>query len=311
MFDLRTIARARAVPIESVIDTHGIRLRGRIERVGPCPVCHWTDRFAVNVKKQLFNCRGCSTKGDAIALEQHITGCDFRTAVESLSGGAWRPSAAAGSIAAAVPPKPLPRPAPPRDDSNLATALSLWRRREPIAGTIGEAYLRQARGYAGPLPATLGFLLASAQYPPAMIAAFSLANEPECGAIEISDSAVRAVHPTRLATDGSGRTGKIMLGRNAVGAPIVLAPPNDLLGLAICEGIEDALSVHEATGLGAWAAGAANRMPALADTVPACVECVTVIADDNQVGRDYATALASRLKARGFGVVLKVLGVAR
>lgn len=41
-----------------------------------------------------------------------------------------------------------------------------------------------------------------------------------------------------------------MIGRSK-GAPIVLAPLNDLLGLIVTEGIEDALSAHQATGLGA------------------------------------------------------------
>jgi hypothetical protein len=43
-------------------------------------------------------------------------------------------------------------------------------------------------------------------------------------------------------------------------SPIVLAPPNDLLGSSITEGIEDALTMHEATGLGTWAAGSAARL---------------------------------------------------
>ena len=60
------------------------------------------------------------------------------------------------------------------------------------------------------------------------------------------------------------------------GAPIVLAPVNDGLGLAITEGIEDGLSVYAATGLGVWAAGSAPLMPALADAVPNYVQCVTI-----------------------------------
>ena len=48
-----------------------------------------------------------------------------------------------------------------------------------------------------------------------------------------------------------------MIGRSS-GSPIVLAPANDLLGLVISEGIEDALSLHEASGCGAWAAGSAS-----------------------------------------------------
>ena len=42
---------------------------------------------------------------------------------------------------------------------------------------------------------------------------------------------------------------KITIG-SPTGAPLVLAPMNDLLGLAITEGIEDAISVHQETGLG-------------------------------------------------------------
>ena len=78
----------------------------------------------------------------------------------------------------------------------------------------------------------------------------------------------------------------------------MLAPPNDLLGMAITEGIEDALTVHQATGLGAWAAGAAGRMPALADTVPRYIECVTICAHADQAGRDGALGLADALDRR-------------
>ena len=36
------------------------------------------------------------------------------------------------------------------------------------------------------------------------------------------------------------------------------------MGLGIAEGFEDALSIHQATGLGAWASGGASFMPKLA-----------------------------------------------
>ena len=83
------------------------------------------------------------------------------------------------------------------------------------------------------------------------------------------------------------------------GLPIVIAPPNDLLGLAVTEGVEDALSVHQATGLGAWAAGAAAFMPKLADAVPDWIDCVTVFADANQAGETNSAKLAAALNARG------------
>jgi hypothetical protein len=143
-----------------------------------------------------------------------------------------------------------------------------------------------------------------------MIAAYGLATEPEPGVLAIADSSVRAVHVTRLAPDGSAKAGfkddKISIG-SPLGSPIVLAPPNDGLGLAITEGIEDGLSVYAATGLGVWAAGAAPYMPALADAVPAWMDCVTVVGDLDEDGVRYATELASKLKARGFDTRLTFL----
>jgi hypothetical protein len=84
----------------------------------------------------------------------------------------------------------------------------------------------------------------------------------------------------------------------------VLAPPNDLLGLAITEGIEDALSAHVATGLGAWAAGAASFLPALAAVIPSYVECITIVADSDPDGERHAAELASRLKQQSRAVRL-------
>jgi hypothetical protein len=86
------------------------------------------------------------------------------------------------------------------------------------------------------------------------IAAFAVAEEMEPGVVAINDAAVRGVHITKLKLDGSSKAdterNKIIIA-GCVGSPIVLAPVNDLLGLAIGAGIEDALS----TGLGGWAAG--------------------------------------------------------
>ena len=195
----------------------------------------------------------------------------------------------------------------PEDDGRYR-ALTLWRRRQPIVGSVAERNLREARGYDGPIPATLGFLPPWGEHPPAMIAAFGLATEPEPGLLEIADKAVRAVHLIRLAPDGRSQLDKITVGRGALGSPVVAAPANDGLGLAIAEGIEDALSIHVATGLGAWAAGGATRMPNLAEAVPTYCECVTVIGDDNATGRKNAGEIAARLRARGVEVIFKIIG---
>lgn len=196
--------------------------------------------------------------------------------------------------------------------SRRAKASRLWRMRQPIAGTPAETYLRQARGYHGPLPATLGYLPARDDYSHAMIAAFGLSSEPEPGALDIADDAVTAVHLTRLATNGRGKAGgdrdKIMLGTPS-GSPIILAPPNDLMAISITEGIEDALSVHEALGIGAWAAGSASFLPKLADVVPLYIETVHVIVHDDIDGRRHARELVRRLRGHGVEVIARLLRV--
>ncbi|TIL49093.1 toprim domain-containing protein [Mesorhizobium sp.] len=192
----------------------------------------------------------------------------------------------------------------------LGKARWLWRCRQSIAGTFAEHYLRKVRAISCPLPPTLGFIPPRGDHPPVMIAAFGIATEPEPGVLSIADEAVRGVHLTRLLPDGSGKAeepAKIMIGRSK-GAPIVLAPPNDLLGLIIAEGIEDALSAHQATGLGTWAAGSASRLPALADQVPGYIDCVTVLADDDADGQRHAPALAERLVQRGIHAELSIPG---
>jgi hypothetical protein len=181
-------------------------------------------------------------------------------------------------------------------------ALGLWRLRRPIPGSPPEIYLREVRAIRCELPATLGYLPPRDEYPPALIAAFGTPAEPEPGVLAIADKALRGVHLTRLKPDGSGkaeddREPKIMIGRSK-GAPIVLAPMNDLLGLVITEGIEDALSAYASTGLGAWAAGAASRLPALSATVPSYSDTVSVLADADPAGQRHAGELLRRLEAR-------------
>ena len=136
-----------------------------------------------------------------------------------------------------------------------------------------------------------------------MVAAIGLADEPEPGALAIRDSAIRAVHVTRLKADGSGKAGtavdKVIIGQGSLGTPIVLAHPNDLLALAITEGIEDGLSVHVATGLGVWVAGSAGRMPALADAVASYVEVVNIVGHRDLAGERGLRGLAARLADRG------------
>lgn len=84
------IERARSVPIESVLERRGIKLRrSGAERIGACPKCGGTDRFSINVKEGVWNCRQCkpeSISGDVIGLVEWLDGLDFNQAVEQLEG---------------------------------------------------------------------------------------------------------------------------------------------------------------------------------------------------------------------------------
>jgi hypothetical protein len=184
----------------------------------------------------------------------------------------------------------------------------LWSRRKPMIGSIAEPYLREARGYAGPLPPTLGFLPPlKPEHHPALIAAFAVVDEPEPSVLGKPQN-VTAVHLTLLKPDGSDKANmkpnKITIG-SPLGLPIMLASPNDLLGLAIVEGIEDALTAYQSLGLGAWAAGSASFLPALAKTVPDYIEAVTIFGHPDKAGSDNAHKLAKALRRRNIEVTVE------
>jgi hypothetical protein len=142
-----------------------------------------------------------------------------------------------------------------------------------------------------------------------MIAAYALADEPAPGILAAPRN-VSAVHLTLLKPDGSGKAdtkpAKLTVGSPG-NLPITLAPANDLLGLAITEGIEDALSAHQATGLGVWAAGSAGRLSALAAVIPHYIESDTIYAHPDKAGAAGVRTLADLLIARGIEVFVEGL----
>jgi hypothetical protein len=187
----------------------------------------------------------------------------------------------------------------------LTFARVLYAGGKPAAGTIVETYLR-SRGITC-LPDTAR--LVTYREMAAMCTPFGIPNEPVPGRLSIRSPQIAGVHLTFLRADGSGKAkdakgrAKIMIGRGH-DFPLVLAPCNDIGGLAIAEGIEDALTVHQLTGLGAWAAGSASRLPGIACHVPRDVESVTLIEDDNIAGHEGCRALASALYDRGVEVLI-------
>ena len=186
----------------------------------------------------------------------------------------------------------------------IGKARFLWRASQPIQGTPAERYLREVRGISCPLPSTLRYLPASRpDYHPSLIATYGLPREPEPGRLEIDEADIAAVQLTLLAENGlvkavnDGGLSKIAIGPS-LGTPIVVAPTPDSLSIAICEGVEDALSIHEATGAGAWASTGAKKLAALAPAVPEYIETIAIFADDDADGRTGAQALAEALRGR-------------
>jgi putative DNA primase/helicase len=210
-------------------------------------------------------------------------------------------------ISARSPPAATPKPdaAALSDAQRIVKGRRLWViRRRLLGSSAAEAYLFMRDICLERWPPTLAYLPACGEHAHGLIAAIGLATEPEPGVLAIADDAVMAVHITKLAPNGlaklnvNGQPNKITIGR-PLGHPIVLAPIGDGLSLVIAEGIEDALSAHLATGLGAWAAGSAKLLPALGEIVPGWIDHVSILGHRDPAGIKGADQLAARLEARG------------
>ena len=193
---------------------------------------------------------------------------------------------------------------------SLQKVLWLWDQSLPAKGTVVEHYLRWRGIEIDPLPALIRYLPAQPpKHPwPAMIAPFGMADEPEPGRLALHRRNIKGVHLTLLERTGNGKAPiakkdqRKTIGRGSLASPIALTPVTDGLGLLIGEGIETVLWGYQAAPMGAWAAGPADRMPALAAVVPNYVECVTIAMDADPAGERFATGLAERLATRGFEV---------
>jgi phage/plasmid primase-like uncharacterized protein len=138
--DREVIERAREADLLAIARRLGATLRkSGAEFVGACLVCGGTDRFAININKNVWNCRVCRKGGDAIALVRHVTGCDFNDAVEQLIGGRISPLVQSCR-------RPRQRKHDLASDNNRAAAGRIWREAAPIFGTPAELYLACTRG---------------------------------------------------------------------------------------------------------------------------------------------------------------------
>ena len=187
------------------------------------------------------------------------------------------------------------------DARRTARALNIWRHTQHGAGTIVENYLASRGIMLDTWPASLRFHLRSPRPKddtgnfvsplPAMVA---LVEHVERGPV--------AVHCTYLRLDGTkadvGGKAKAIFGPVAGGA-VRFAMPREGEWLAVCEGLETALSVAVACALPAWAALSAGGIKNL--VLPAEATNVVVCADHDASGTGERAAhdAAARWLAEG------------
>jgi hypothetical protein len=316
--DSDTISLARSTRIEAELGRRGVKLRrSGHELVGPCPACGGTDRFGINVRKQLFNCRGFGG-GNVIAMVQHLDGCDFATAVRILAG--------------ITPGRPAPKPdlekiaeaqakAAQAELEEFADEQGRWRRATkiwlaavPIDGTAAETYLRVYRmldipdGVSGPV----------LRFHPAC--PFGRGAYPCMVALvrNVETDEIQAVHRTALQLDGTpvrvdGATARMALGSTKNGAVKLTDDADGTMGLHIAEGIETTIVSMMAPRWyrPAWALLSAGNIGSF--HVLAGIECLTILVDHDhpdkrgrRAGEAGARECAERWAAAGREVIATI-----
>jgi phage/plasmid primase-like uncharacterized protein len=296
MIPASDVERARSVRIECEIARRGITLKpDGAERIGPCPVCGGRDRFSINIRKQVFNCRG-AVGGDVITMVQHLDGCDFVTAVTTLVGN--------GPRKPAPPAKPEERDDYKDERRNLERAEAIWRETSPL-GQDAITYLANRRININQVPEHGGLRFhPRCQWPgnitkPCIIGRFTtaLGNEP------------RGILRRPI-------TGEKAIALGPMGGCVIRLWPDEAVeqGLVIGEGVETVLSAatriwHRGTLLQpAWAVCVANNLKNF-PILPG-IEALTVLVDhdrpdlrDRRAGQEAAAECAARWSAAGCEVI--------
>ena len=306
------IQRARSVPIERVLEERGILLRGRIERIGPCPRCGGTDKFAVHTRKGVFNCRKCGAKGYTIDLVRFLDDCDFRTAIERLCGspinarprssGTGEPYIIRDSTEAG------PRPSQSDEDAkrDLASARTIVSGIVPLIGTPGATYLRDVRKIdVQAIEDVLSRTEAIGWHPAVYLnqPAHPLHGQRLACIVGIMTDPVTAEPTGAISRTYVDRDLRKIAKAKTLGLPagiIRLTPDEDVTyGLCLAEGLETALSAMAKGLCPVWATGST----ALMKTFPilAGIGSLTVVADRdaNGAGERAAREVEARWRSAG------------
>jgi ribosomal protein L37AE/L43A len=278
MIDADLIARARDVDLLATAQALGGRLKRvtRTELAGPCPVCNGTDRFSVNVKQQVWHCRGCGKGGaGALSLVMHTRELNFRQAVAFLTGEATTPK----------PARPRPVAEPSRDNSdNRGKALALWR-----------------EGVDPRVPVVKLYLFGRSLELDDDVAGEVLRWHPRIGAMLALFRNILTGEPQAVSRTFFDREGK-KLGRRFLGpvwgAAIMLDAFDEVLGgLYVGEGVETCMAARQLWLRPCWALGSAPAVAAF--PVLGGVECLTLLRENDQASERACEACAARWHAAG------------
>jgi len=205
-----------------------------------------------------------------------------------------------GATRARLTPKPVSSAEQVTDIDRSARALALWGSALPLRGSLAEIYLASRairlteKVYAAGALRFLQSCPFGAERRPAMLALMRdiVTDEP------------RAIHRTALKSDGTGkaempegRSPKQMLGPAAGCAVKLVEDEAVTLGLAIAEGIENALTALCAGWSPVWAAGCMGTLAKF--PVLAGLDAVTIFSDPEPTGIEAAQQCAIRWRDAG------------
>lgn len=286
------------------------------EATGLCPFhSERSPSFTVSERKGFYHCFGCGAHGDAFAWVMERHGVTFPEAVEELAVKAGLQPDREGRLLPEA--KPIARPSDAdlvaERAEDLAKASAIWKQSLPIAGSLGEVYLR-ARGI--DLARVPGWPVPTLRFHPALPCwqedkrtkeVWFAGNFPAMvGYVQGLDRQFLGVHRTFLKPDGSGKAvvpkPKKMLGAT-FGGYLRLCPASARMLNA--EGIETTLSAIVGTGRPGWAALSEGNLCA---PMPPIVRDLTICRDNDtkdeaNTERRVAKAVAEH-SARG--VVVRV-----
>ncbi len=177
------------------------------------------------------------------------------------------------------------------EEERRARMLRLWSQSAPLAGTVGERYLR-ARAIEGELPGPDVL-----RFHPRMTSLEDRLRRPALvAALVDGQCALAGIQVTLLSPHGAAKaalaTPRRTIGR-LMGHYVRIDAPGETL--IVAEGLETALSARRALGAGAWAFLSAENLAQFEP--PPFIDKIIIAADHDEAGLAAADRLKQRVEA--------------